>query len=504
MAKALGLDEAKVTVHVTMLGGAFGRKSKPDFIVEAALLAKAAGAPVRVQWTREDDLRHDYYHSTSAQRLEAGLDATGKVTAWQHRIAFPPIGSLFSGAKMGGEGELQQGVLDLPLAIENVRAEIGEARAHTRIGWMRSVANVYHAFAVQSFVDELAHERGKDPRENLLELLGAPRVVTPADLGVAKVPNYGQSLDEHPIDTGRLRRVIERVTELSRWGGRKAEGRSLGLAAHRSFLTYVSSVVSVVRAPDGLVRVDEAWIVADAGTIINLERVRSQLEGAVIFGLSLGLYGAITMKAGATEQSNFHDFRLMRIAEAPRTIHVDVIASEGPPGGVGEPPSCEACGCSCPPLLSGPRPRFGLFGGVAEAGGLVVNGRLVGAIVDETARATPRTDGRGFVLLTEGGAATGHGGGWARDEPHRAEGGRENDGGQPLHVAHETPRHYSNVRAEPTAPCCDRLRRAQAIRARPEVSTARKLRVNHGTPRRETSPSRAAVNGQKQVGSLRR
>lgn len=337
VAKALGLDEAKVTVHVTMLGGAFGRKSKPDFIVEAALLAKAAGAPVRVQWTREDDLRHDYYHSTSAQRLEAGLDATGKVTAWQHRIAFPPIGSLFSGAKMGGEGELQQGVLDLPLAIENVRAEIGEARAHTRIGWMRSVANVYHAFAVQSFVDELAHERGKDPRENLLELLGAPRVVTPADLGVAKVPNYGQSLDEHPIDTGRLRRVIERVTELSRWGGRKAEGRSLGLAAHRSFLTYVSSVVSVVRAPDGLVRVDEAWIVADAGTIINLERVRSQLEGAVIFGLSLGLYGAITMKAGATEQSNFHDFRLMRIAEAPRTIHVDVIASEGPPGGVGEP-----------------------------------------------------------------------------------------------------------------------------------------------------------------------
>lgn len=337
VAKALGVDEAKVTMHVTMLGGAFGRKSKPDFIVEAALLAKAAGAPVRVQWTREDDLRHDYYHSTSAQRLEAGLDATGKVIGWRHRIAFPPIGSIFSGATAGGEGELQQGVLDLPLAVESVRAEIGEARAHTRIGWMRSVANVYHAFAVQSFLDELAHERGKDPRENLLELFGPARVVTPADLGVAKVPNYGQPLEEHPIDTGRLRRVIERVTELSRWNGRKAEGRHLGLAAHRSFLTYVASVVSVVRGADGFVRVDEAWIVADAGTIINLERVRSQLEGAVVFGLSLGLYGAITMKGGATEQSNFHDYRLMRIAEAPRKIHVDVIASEGPPGGVGEP-----------------------------------------------------------------------------------------------------------------------------------------------------------------------
>jgi isoquinoline 1-oxidoreductase subunit beta len=337
VAKALGLDEGKVTVHVTLLGGAFGRKSKPDFVVEAALLAKAVGAPVRVQWTREDDVRHDYYHSTSAQRLDAGLDAAGKVVAWRHRIAFPPIGSIFSGATVGSAGELQQGVLDLPLAIANVRAEIGEARAHARIGWMRSVANVYHAFAVQSFLDELAHERGKDPRDNLLELLGPPRVVTPADLGVEKLANYGQSLDEHPVDTGRLRRVVERATELSRWAGRKAEGRSLGLAAHRSFLTYVAAVVSVVRDGADRVRVDEAWIVADAGTVINLERVRSQLEGAVIFGLSIGLYGAITMKGGATEQSNFHDYRLVRSVEAPRVIHTDVIASEGPPGGVGEP-----------------------------------------------------------------------------------------------------------------------------------------------------------------------
>ncbi|RYE91629.1 MAG: xanthine dehydrogenase family protein molybdopterin-binding subunit, partial [Myxococcales bacterium] len=337
VAKALGVGEDKVTVHVTLLGGAFGRKSKPDYVVEAALVAKAAGAPVRVQWTREDDLRHDYYHTVSAQRLAAGLDAAGKVVAWHHRIAFPPIASIFSGATVGGEGDLQQGVLDLPLNIASVQAEIGEAKAHTRIGWLRSVANIYHAFAVQSFIDEIAVARGVDHREQLLEIIGPPRIVTPKELGVDKVPNYGHTLDEHPIDTARLRRVVERVTELARWSTRQAEGRHLGLAAHRSFVAYVAVVVSVVKDADGRIRVDEAWIVADAGTIINAERVRAQLEGAVVFGLGLAMYGAITMKGGVTEQGNFDGYRLMRLAEAPRKIHTEVIPSEGPPCGVGEP-----------------------------------------------------------------------------------------------------------------------------------------------------------------------
>ncbi|WP_223646072.1 molybdopterin cofactor-binding domain-containing protein [Corallococcus sp. EGB] len=337
VAKALGLDPSKVTVHVTLLGGGFGRKSKPDYVVEAALLAKEVGAPVRVQWTREDDVRHDYYHSTSAQRLEAGLDADGKVVAWHQRIAFPPIGSTFSDATFAGDGEMGQGILDLPLAIPDIRMENCEARAHTRIGWMRSVANIYHAFSVQSFIDELAHERGADPRDMLLEVVGPSRIVTPKDLGVAKVPNYGQSIDEHPVDTARLRRVIERVTGLARWDERKREGRALGLAAHRSFLTYVAVVVSVVKDADERIRVDEAWIVADAGTIVNMERVRAQMEGAVVFGLSLGLYGAITMKDGATVESNFRDYRLARIAETPKRIHVDIIPSDGRPGGVGEP-----------------------------------------------------------------------------------------------------------------------------------------------------------------------
>jgi len=337
VARALGVDESQVTVHVTLLGGGFGRKSKPDYVAEAALVSRAVGAPVRVQWTREDDVRHDYYHSTSAQRLTAVLDEKGKVSAWHQRIAFPPIGSIFTGATYAGDGELNQGIVDLPLAIPNVRMENCEARAHTRIGWMRSVANIYHAFAVQSFIDEIAHARGTDPKETLLEVIGPPRIVTPKELGVETVRNYGQPLEQHPIDTARMHHVIERVTALSRWDTRKQEGRALGLAAHRSFLAYVAVVVSVVKDADERIRVDEAWIVADAGTIINHERVRAQMEGAVVFGLSLGLYGAITMKGGATEQGNFRDYRLARLAEVPRRIHVEVVPSEGPPCGVGEP-----------------------------------------------------------------------------------------------------------------------------------------------------------------------
>jgi isoquinoline 1-oxidoreductase subunit beta len=340
VAKALGIDESKVTIHVTLLGGGFGRKSKPDYVVEAALVSRAVQAPVRLQWTREDDIQHDYYHSVSAQRLEAGLDANDALIAWYHRTAFPPIASIFNDATVSGaEGDLQQGVLDTPLAIPNVRAETGDAKAHARIGWLRSVANTYHAFAIQSFIDEIAHARNKDPKDNLLEVLGPPRIVKLADLGIDKLSNYGQPFATHPIDTGRHRRVVERVTELARWSDRKKDNRSLGLAVHRSFLTYVACIVSVIRPepPSGPIRVDEAWIVADAGTIVNRERVRSQLEGAVIFGLSNAMYGAITMKNGATEQSNFRDFRLMRMAEAPRKVHVDIIESEGPSGGIGEP-----------------------------------------------------------------------------------------------------------------------------------------------------------------------
>lgn len=170
-----------------------------------------------------------------------------------------------------------------------------------------------------------------------LELLGPPQVVTLQELGVDKLENYGQSLDEHPVDTGRMWRVIERVTELFRWNDLKKDGRALGLAAHRSFLSYIAMVVSVVRNPAGKIVVDEAWVVVDAGTAIKPDRARSQMEGSIMFGMSAALYGIITMKGGKTQQPNFRDYKLVRIREAPWKINIELIPSEGPPGGIGEP-----------------------------------------------------------------------------------------------------------------------------------------------------------------------
>ncbi|HXX68727.1 MAG TPA: molybdopterin cofactor-binding domain-containing protein [Polyangiaceae bacterium] len=336
-AATLGVAEDQVTVHVTFLGGAFGRKSKADFIAEVVLLARAAGAPVRLQWTREDDVQHDYVNAVSTQRLRAGLDAQGKITAWLHRTAFPPIGSTFGPVDRPSADDLQQGVLDLALDVPNVRAEACAARSHTRVGWYRSVYNIFHGFAIGSFVDEIAVARGQDARDTWLEFIGPPRPLGLAELGVERLRNYGASLDEHPVDPGRLAKVIQRVTELARWSERKKEGRALGLAAHRSFLSYAACVVAVVADARRGVRVDEAWLVLDAGTIVNADRVRANLQGAVVMGISNALFGGITWKAGAVEQSNFHDARVARIGDVPRKMHVEFVPSELPPCGVGEP-----------------------------------------------------------------------------------------------------------------------------------------------------------------------
>jgi isoquinoline 1-oxidoreductase beta subunit len=333
----LGVAEDRVTVNVTLLGGGFGRKSKPDFVVEAAFLAKETGAPVRVQWTRDDDVRHGYYNAVNAQRLRAGLDAKGEVVAWHHRTAFTPIGSTFDPSiDEPGPGDLSQGVLDLALAVPNVRAESCKGKAHARIGWYRSVYNIFHAFAVGSFVDELAAARKVDPKQMWLDLIGPARTMSLADLGIEKLGNYGHSLDDHPVDAGRLRTVIERVTAAAKWDQR--DGRFLGLTAHRSFVSYAAVVISVVADPVRTFRIDEAWISMDAGTVVNEERVHSQLEGGLVMGISNALFGGVTMKAGRTEQSNFRDARIARIRDAPRKIHTDIVPSDGLPCGVGEPP----------------------------------------------------------------------------------------------------------------------------------------------------------------------
>ena len=241
-----------MTVHVTLLGGGFGRKSKPDFAVEAARLAAHVGKPVQVVWSREDDIRHDYFHSCSAQHFKAALDDAGTVTAWLGREAAPPIGSTFNtSVRMNGAGGVSQSFASVPFAVPNLRVESHEAPAHVRIGWLRAVYNVPYAFGVGSFVDELAHAAGRDPAEFWLELHG----------------------------------------------------------------------------------------VIDAGRIINPDRVHAQMEGGMIFSLSLALNGEITFAGGEVQQSNFHDYPIARMDQIPAVIRSHIVQSDAAPTGVGEPPT---------------------------------------------------------------------------------------------------------------------------------------------------------------------
>lgn len=337
-AKTLGIPEDNVTVNVTLLGGGFGRKSKCDFALEAALLSKAIGAPVKVQWTREDDVRHDFLHTVSVERIEAGLDSKGKVIAWRHRSVAPSIGSTFKADTLHEAAfELGMGLIDMPFEIANIQCENPEAAAHTRIGWFRSVSNIPRAFAVQSMVGEIAHATGRDQKEMLLELIGSPRIV---DLGSVKDPwNYGEPYNSYPIDTARLRRVVEIVADKGGWGRSVPKGHGLGIAVHRSFVSYIATIVEVAVDDKGKLSVPRVDTAIDCGTFVNPERIQSQIEGAAIMGLSLAKYGEITFKDGKVQQGNFDDFPVIRIDEAPLVTNVHIVAAgpDVPPSGVGEP-----------------------------------------------------------------------------------------------------------------------------------------------------------------------
>ncbi len=339
IAQAVGLKKEDVTVNVTLLGGGFGRKSFPDFAVEAAVLSKKTGKPVKVVWSREDDIKFDVYHSVAAMYMKAALGADGKPTAWLQRTVFPPIGSTFKeGENYSDPGELGLGFTDTPFAVANFRAENGPAAAHMRIGWFRSVANVYHAFGIQSFADELAHAAGKDPVEYLLQLLGPDRVVPRTELP-KEFPNYGGEYEQYPIDSSRFRRVLTLATEKAGWGKQKpGNGYGIGVAMHRSFLTYVATVVQVQVDDAGKVRVNRVDTALDAGTIVNPEMIRQQVEGAAVMGISLSFYGEITATNGVIDQSNFDGFQMARINNAPRETSTYIVPSDAPPAGIGEPP----------------------------------------------------------------------------------------------------------------------------------------------------------------------
>jgi isoquinoline 1-oxidoreductase beta subunit len=222
---------------------------------------------------------------------------------------------------------------NLPFDIPNHRAENGPADYHVRIGWLRSVANIYHAFAIHSFADELAHHAKKDPVEYLLDLIGPPRIVALDLKG-----DEAEDAKKYPLDTARLRRVVEIAAEKSGWAKHAiGKGRGLGIAAHRSFLTYVATVVEVEVDAKGQVHIPNVWTAVDAGTIVSPDNIRNQFEGAAVFGTSLALFGEITATDGAIDQSNFHNFQITRMNRAPRHVDVHIVESEAPPAGVGEP-----------------------------------------------------------------------------------------------------------------------------------------------------------------------
>jgi isoquinoline 1-oxidoreductase subunit beta len=341
IAKKLGVSEGDVTVHNTLLGGGFGRKSKCDYAIEAALLAKEiGGAPVKVVWTREDDIRHGFYHTVTADRFEAGLDANNRVVAWRHRSSAPNFMSNFMpDPKHPLAIELGLGLVDAPFDIPNLRIESGEAEAHTRIGWFRSVNNVAHAFSIQSFVAEIAQELGRDPKDFLLELIGPARTVDLSKQVTTPYWNNGEPIGSYPIDTGRLRHVVELAAERAGWGRQMPKGRGLGIAAHRSFVSYIATVVEVAVDAKGNVSIPRVDTAIDCGFAVNPERIRSQIEGAAVMGLTLARYGEITFKNGRVEQGNFNDFQLVRIDESPTETRVHIVEHriDVPASGVGEP-----------------------------------------------------------------------------------------------------------------------------------------------------------------------
>jgi isoquinoline 1-oxidoreductase beta subunit len=432
LAKRLGVDETalfkmrddlkkkvrdKVQVHVTLLGGGFGRKSNPDYAIEAAFLARNhPGVPIRVQWTREDDVKFSFYNSVSHQYFKAGLGAEGLPVGLLQRSAFssffatifaPPAyvpadqadvhakarAAFHNGGEYlyGSAIERGQGLEDNPYVIDHLRLENSPAPNHIRCGWMRSVANIYHAFGLCSFADEMAAAAGRDSKDYLLDLIGPGHMFTEAELREKEhVPCYDNNLfpidrkmrsiggqekeimPGYPPDTRRLRAVVERVAKESGWDekrGKLPKGRGLGIAAHRSFLSYVALVFDVSLNEANELTINEVHAALDCGIMVNPDRVHAQMEGGILYGLSLALLGEITVKNGAVVQNNFDDYPVLRIHQAPKKIFTyfvppspevvkDYPGTEVPPTGVGEPPTAAVAPALANAIVAAGGPRI--------------------------------------------------------------------------------------------------------------------------------------------------
>lgn len=320
VAQVLGLKPDKVIVHTTLMGGGFGRRYMADFPAEAAQIAKVVSRPVQLVWSREDDMTHDFYRPATCHRMQGAVDAHGQPTAWLHTMASTSIKGYWDPKADAAEDE-SGGAEQMPYAIANVRLEFNPVQSAVPRAWWRSVENSFNGFVVESFIDELAAAAGKDPFEFRRALL-----VKPA--------NWKQH-DEDDVNPERLRGVLELAAEKAGWGKPLPKGSGRGIAAFCSFGSYFAEVAEVtVKGSD--FKINRIVAAVDCGQIVNPESVRSQTEGAIIYGLSAALKNEITIKNGAVEQTNFDGYDPIRISEAP-PIEVYLMKSKEEPGGMGEP-----------------------------------------------------------------------------------------------------------------------------------------------------------------------
>jgi len=312
-AKVAGLPPEVVKVNVTYLGGGFGRRFEQDFIAQAVRIAKQVGAPVKLVWTREDDMQHDFYRPAAYDRLSAALDAKGRPVAWKQRIVGPSIFKRIMPQNLEQDGRLDassvEGAANLPYAIQNILIDYIMVDPGVPVGFWRSVGNSQNGFITESFIDELAAEAKQDPVKFRLRLL-----------------------DKHP----RHQAVLKLAAEKAGWGGKLPAGEGRGVAVLGSFGSFVAEVAEVAVDKDGAVRVKRVVCAIDCGSVVNPDTVKAQLESAVTFALTAALKGLISLKNGRVEQSNFHDYPLLRIDEMPR-VEVHILQSHEAPGGVGEP-----------------------------------------------------------------------------------------------------------------------------------------------------------------------
>jgi isoquinoline 1-oxidoreductase beta subunit len=314
-ARVAGLKPEQVKLNTTFLGGGFGRRANPhaDFVVQAMEVAKLVKRPVKVVWSREDDMRGGYYRPLWYDRLMAGLDVSGNLVAWWHTIVGQSIisGTPFEGGmvKNGVDATSVEGAQDIPYAIPNLLVDLHSPRLGVPVQWWRSVGHSHNAFVVESFLDEVAHAAGKEPFEFRSALL---------------------------VDKPRHRGVLELAAAKAGWGSPLPAEHGRGIAVHESYGSYVANVAEVSVDAKGKVRVHRVVCAVDCGRYVNPDTIGAQMESGIVFGLSAALYGEITLKNGRVEQSNFHDYPVLRISEMPQ-VEVYIVRSGEKPGGVGEP-----------------------------------------------------------------------------------------------------------------------------------------------------------------------